>query len=297
MPGIQIEGIVAYLVTPFTGAVSDIDGPLLETMVERLIDSGVHAIAPLGSTGEGAYLQEDEWRMVAELSCRSVARRLPTIVGIAEVSTAGAVRRARFAQDVGADAVMVLPVSYWKLTDDEIFRYFADISEALTIPVMAYNNPATSGTDMSPELIVRMAREIDNVEMIKESSGDVGRMEEIQRLSGGTLPIFNGYNPNAMAAFVAGASGWCTAAPNLIPALNLELYEKTRAGDLEGAKASFERQLPLLEFILRKSLPATIKSGLEIVGIAAGEPRGPILPLSIAESRELATLLDRIGDN
>jgi 4-hydroxy-tetrahydrodipicolinate synthase len=99
------------------------------------------------------------------------------------------VRRAKFAEKVGADAVMVLPISYWKLTEREIFQHYAAISEAIGIPVMLYNNPATSGLDLSPELIVRIIKEIDNVTMVKESSGDIQRMHRIAQLSNAEIPF------------------------------------------------------------------------------------------------------------
>lgn len=107
---ILLKGIIAYPVTPFS-ADGGVDLKTLDALIERLIADGVHAIAPLGSTGESAYLSDTEWEAVASASIRAVRRRVPTVVGISDLTTAGAVRRARFAERAGADAVMVLPVS------------------------------------------------------------------------------------------------------------------------------------------------------------------------------------------
>ncbi len=284
-----LSGIIGYLVTPFSE--QGIDIPVLHQMIDRLLESDVHAIAPLGSTGEAAYLTDEEWRSVAHETCQRVAGRVPTIVGIAEVATAAAAEKARISEEAGADAIMVLPISYWKITDDEIKNHFAAIAAATSLPIMAYNNPGTSGTDMSPDLICKMFREIDNVTMIKESSGDLNRMKKISELTDGQLPFYNGCNPLAHEAFSVGASGWCTAAANLIPELNLQLYRCHQEKDIRAAEQAFSEQLPILECIMKKSLPATIKSGLLSLGINAGVPRLPLHPLGADLELELAGLI------
>ncbi|MET3822257.1 dihydrodipicolinate synthase/N-acetylneuraminate lyase [Burkholderia sp. PvR073] len=146
---ILLQGVIAYPVTPFS-ADGGIDLPALDALIERLIADGVHAIAPLGSTGESAYLSDAEWETVATASIRAVRRRVPTVVGISDLTTAGAVRRARFAEQAGADAVMVLPVSYWKLGNDEIVAHYRAIGDAIGIPIMLYNNPRRAASTCRP---------------------------------------------------------------------------------------------------------------------------------------------------
>ncbi|AYZ64336.1 dihydrodipicolinate synthase family protein [Burkholderia multivorans] len=287
---ILLQGIIAYPVTPFS-ADGDVDLKALDALIERLVADGVHGIAPLGSTGESAYLSDAEWEAVADTSIRAVRKRVPTVVGISDLTTAGAVRRARFAERAGADAVMVLPVSYWKLGNDEIVGHYRAIGDAIGIPVMLYNNPATSGVDMSPELIATICRTVDNVTMVKESTGDIMRMHRLAQLSDGAIPFYNGSNPMALAALAAGAAGWCTAAPNLNARLPLALVEAVRAGDLARAREVFHAQLPLLQFIVSGGLPVTVKAGLRLRGFDAGEPRKPLLPLGEDRTRELARLL------
>ncbi|WP_328716737.1 dihydrodipicolinate synthase family protein [Halomonas elongata] len=257
-----------------------LDLPALGHSIERLIEGGVHAIAPLGSTGEGAYLTEQEWEAVAKFTLTQVNQRVPTIVSVSDLTTAGTLRRARFAEEHGADAVMVLPISYWKLSEEEIFEHYRAVGDQLGIPIMLYNNPGTSGIDMSVDLIMRIVNSVDNVTMVKESTGDIQRMHQLHLRSQGQLPFYNGCNPLALEAFVAGAKGWCTAAPNLIPELNCQLYTATSEGQLDKAKALFYRQLPLLDFILRGGLPSTIKAGLRLTGIEAGAPRRPLSALN-----------------
>lgn len=290
----QFHGIIGYTITPFSADGEQLDLPALGQSIDRLIAGGSHAIAPLGSTGEGAYLSDSEWQQVAQYSLERIAKRVPSIVSVSDLTTAGALRRARFAQKHGADAVMVLPAAYWKLSEAEILQHYRAIGAAIDIPIMLYNNPATSGTDMPVELILRIVREVDNVTMVKESTGDIQRMHKLHLLGEGQVPFYNGCNPLALEAFVAGATGWCTAAANLIPELNLRLYQAVQAGELEQAKALFYRQLPLLDFILKGGLPATIKAGLEMTGLPVGEPRRPVFGLDAQGRGQLKALLDAL---
>lgn len=288
------HGIIGYTITPFSPCGEQLDLPALGQSIERLIDSGVHSIAPLGSTGEGAYLSDTEWQQVARHSLECIGKRVPSIVSVSDLTTAGAVRRARYAQQHGADAVMVLPCAYWKLSEAEIIQHYRSIGAAIDLPIMLYNNPATSGTDMPVELILRIVGEVDNVTMVKESTGDIQRMHKLQVLGEGQVPFYNGCNPLALEAFVAGASGWCTAAANLIPELNLSLYQAVAAGDLQQARALFYRQLPLLDFILKGGLPATIKAGLALTGLPVGEPRRPVFGLDDSGKATLRSLLEEL---
>jgi len=153
------------------------------------------------------------------------------------------------------------------------------VSEAISIPIMAYNNPATSGIDMSPTLLNHMFESIANVKMVKESTGDIQRMLDLKELSAGALPFYNGSNPLVLEALLAGASGWCTAAPCLRPAPVIALYEAVAAGDPARAEEIYKELLPLLRFIVSKGLPPAVKSGLDILGEPAGVPRLPLLPL------------------
>lgn len=284
-----LKGIIAYPITPFDTE-EKVDLPLFRTLVERLVRSGSHAIAPLGSTGVLPYLNDEEKEAVLEATVRQVDGRLPILAGVSNLTTERTVYHARFAEKAGATAVMILPMSYWKLTDDEIFRHYEAVARAISIPIMAYNNPATGGLDMSPALLRRLL-EIDHVTMIKESTGDIQRMQQLRRTLGEDVAFFNGSNPLALAAFAAGAAGWCTAAPNLIPELNGLLYQAIQANDAELARDLFYRQYPLLDFIVRKGLPRAVQAGLRLQGVEAGHLRRPLTPLTEAEILELDTLL------
>jgi 4-hydroxy-tetrahydrodipicolinate synthase len=115
--------------------------------------------------------------------------------------------------------------------------------------------------------------------MVKESTGNLSRMQRIDQLSGGRLPFYNGSNPLVLNALQAGATGWCTAAPCLRPRPCIDLYEAVRANEISTAQATYAELKPLLEFIVAGGLATTVKAGLELLGVGVGNPRRPLLPL------------------
>ena len=287
----KLEGIIAYPITPFKAENQEIDFDALTITLNALLEHQCDAIAPLGSAGESAYLSWQEWQQVAEKSIEVVNHRVPVILGISELTTTMAIQKAEKAEELGADVIMVMPISYWKLTDQEIYDYYQQIAAATKLPMMVYNNPATSGVDMSPELIAKMFQEIENICMVKDSTGDIQRMHKFHELTQGKLPFYNGCNPLALEAFCAGASGWCTVAPNLLGKLPNQLYQAAKNGDLALAQSLFYKQLPLLRFIVQGGLPKTIKAGLNELGFSVGDPRKPLQKANPSEVNQLKSLM------
>ena len=287
----KLEGIIAYPITPFKAENQEVDFDALTITLNALLEHQCDAIAPLGSAGESAYLSWQEWQQVAEKSIEVVNHRVPVILGISELTTTMAIQKAEKAEELGADVIMVMPISYWKLTDQEIYDYYQQIAAATKLPMMVYNNPATSGVDMSPELIAKMFQEIENICMVKDSTGDIQRMHKFHELSQGKLPFYNGCNPLALEAFCAGASGWCTVAPNLLGKLPNQLYQAAKNGDLALAQSLFYKQLPLLRFIVQGGLPKTIKAGLNELGFSVGDPRKPLQKANPSEVNQLKSLM------
>lgn len=289
MKNIPFKGIISYPITPFDGN-EQVDIPLFKQLVERLVTSGSHGIAPLGSTGVLPYLDDSEKEAITEATLQQVAGRIPTLVGVSNLTTERTIYHAQFAEKAGATAVMIIPMSYWKLTDEEILSHYDAVASKIGIPIMAYNNPATGGIDMSPALLKKLLH-IPNVTMIKESTGDVQRMHYLKRELGEEAAFYNGSNPLALAAFAAGARGWCTAAPNLIPELNIDLYNAITSNNLQLAQQLFIKQFDLLKFIVATGLPRSIQAGLKLVGEQGGKLRKPLHPLIEGDLKALELIL------
>ncbi|MBB6522503.1 dihydrodipicolinate synthase family protein [Pseudoteredinibacter isoporae] len=287
----NLSGIIAYPVTPFSHDNKHVDLEKLGEVIDVLLDAKVDAIAALGSAGEAAYLSESEWKQVADFTVKHVGGRVPVVIGVAELTTEQAVICAEHAFDIGADMIMLSPFSYYKLSEDEVFSHYESVSNASSLPIMIYNNPATCGVDMSPEFMLKMVSDIKNATMIKESTGDIQRMHKIHKLSNGKVPFFNGCNHMALEALNAGASGWCTAAPCLIGERPKQLFEAVKQGESEKARELFYQQYEFLEFIVTSGLAASVKSGMAIQGNDVGEPRKPLLPLDYSAKQRMTDML------
>ena len=286
----KFSGVIAYTVTPFTDD-GEVNINALTNVINKLIDTGATAIASLGSAGECAYLDDHEWKLVAEQSINIVNKRLPIIIGISELTTRKAIQKAIFAEENGAEAIMVAPLVYYPLSEDEIYEHYSSISAAISIPIMVYSNPVSSGVEMSAEFMLSMVQGIEQVCMIKESSVDINRVNTIKRLCGDTAAVFSGCNYLALDALKAGVDGWCTAAPNLIGDGATRIINAVNNNDLVLAEQLFEHYKNLLEFMVDKGLARTVKAGLKFKGITVGTPRKPLKPLSEENTARLAKLL------
>eukprot|EP01035_Chromulina_nebulosa_P030114 gene30115-39987_t len=253
------------MVTPFD-ADGAVDVPTLERYVDWQIESGIHGLIPLGSTGEFMSMSDDEIALVAQTVIDRAAGRVPVLIGTTAEDTRAAVRLSRRAEAQGADGVMVLPPFYCTPTDDELFLHYRTISDAIGIPIMVYNNPAVANVDLKPALVARLSQ-IDNCRYIKESTLEVTRVRDIMRLSEGRMAVFGGIM--GFESYVEGAVGWAAVPSNGAPREMARLYDLVMAGQLAEARALVQALRsalgdldPLLK-LLTGILPALIADALE----------------------------------
>lgn len=274
----KLYGVFAVIVTPFTND-DKIDEEKLRRHVRYLIDEGkVHAIIPTGSTGEFAALSDDERMQVADIVISEADKAIPIIVGTAAVANKDTIRFSQYAQKAGADAVMVVPSYYCHPNAQEMYGHYKALAESIDIPIVLYNNPSTSGVDMLPELIARLA-EFDNISYVKESSGDMTRVVEIMRLCGDKMTVFCGCDTLAMEMFAIGVQAWVAPPANFIPKQCVQLFELiAEKNDMEKGKQLYFKLLPL--FAMFESTGQYIqltKAAMQILGRPYGTPRKPLL--------------------
>jgi 4-hydroxy-tetrahydrodipicolinate synthase len=294
------EGVYPFLVTPLDPKTQELDLDALRSHIDDLIENGgVHGITVLGSTGEFALLSEQERWRVAETAVDAAHGRVPVVVGTAAIATRTAVALSQHAERIGADAVIVNPQAYWSPTQDELLEHYRAIARSVSIPIMLYNNPGTTKVDMSPAFIARLGHEFEHVMAVKESSGDLRRVQNILALAEGCLKVSIGHQSLALAAFALGAVGWTTGLANTIPRQCVEVFDlAVRQGDIARSRAAFMRILPLCDFFAEKSLVRAAKAAAEILGKPLGVPRSPLMPLNEADRATLRNLLaglDLIG--
>lgn len=287
------RGTFTVLITPFTADGSRVDVAALERLVSWQVEEGIHGLIPLGSTGEFLSMTQDERDLVIETCVRSAAGRVPVLIGTGAEWTDECVRLSREAQAAGADGVMIIPPFYSSPTEDELFAHYRKVGEAIDIPIMIYNNPATANVDLKPELIARLAQ-IDGCRYIKESTLEVTRVRDIIELCGDRMTVFAGIL--GYESFWLGAQGWVAVCSNLIPQMSARLFERVADDrNMPEALALYRRMLPIVRWVGGHRYVAASKAGLGMMGLPVGAPRAPRLPLPEADQRDLRLALDRLG--
>jgi dihydrodipicolinate synthase/N-acetylneuraminate lyase len=281
----RFPGIIPAVVTPFDAS-GAIDRTALAGNVAALLDAGVHGIVVTGTMGEAGSLSTAERRSVVETVARAVDGRVPVIAGVSAGTPAIATALAADAAEAGAVALMLLPPLGYRGDDDEIVAYYRSIAEAAGLPLMAYNNPEASGTDMGTSLLARLYEEIDAVVAVKECSGDARRIPALIDAAPG-LEVLVGGDDWALEGFCAGATGWVSGVADVAPGDCVALYDACRAGELDRARGIYRRLLPLSRFDMTPKLVQYFKAAMDEVGLVGGPCRPPRMPLTDAERAAL----------
>lgn len=284
------SGVYVVVCTPFTED-DHLDEGALRRHIRFLLDAGVHGVIPTGSTSEFASLTEAERKRAADITLDEVRGRVPVVVGTAAVSTHDTIMYSQYAEAAGADGVMIVPPYYCHPTEREIYHHYEAVAGSIHLPIMLYNNPSTSGVDMQPALLARLA-EIENIAYVKESSGDMRRVSEIMRLCGDRLTIFCGADNLALEMFAVGIQGWVAAPANAIPKQCVQLYELAAVKkDLDQARKLYLKMLPYFTALESGQFVQYVKASLEILGKPIGAPRKPLLRPAEEDYRKLEELL------
>jgi len=292
----EFRGVYPPIITVFNEK-EEIDEEGYREHIDFLIENGAHGIIVCGSTGEFFNMTLEERKKVIKITVDQVNGRVPVIAGTADCSTKVTIELSKYAEDVGADGVMVVPPYYYKPNEEELYHHYKAISEAIDIPVMLYNNPWASKVYIPPKLLVRMAKD-GIIQYVKETHGDVAYVHEIIHLGGGKKPVvFFGRDENAFEAFVVGAVGWVSGAANVTIKLQRELYDLVVVSkNYEKGRELYFKLLPWFFLTERRGRwIAYVKAALKLMGMDRGNPRRPILPLSEGEIKELKDVLLKMG--
>lgn len=292
----ELEGVYTALLTPFTEDASAINMDVLKATLDFQIASGIHGIVVAGSIGEFTALSEREWRDLVETTIGHVNGRIPVVVGSSAFTTDQAVERSRFAVKAGADGVMVLPLGFWRLTDEEVKAHYVAISDAVDVPIIVYNNPPkTGGVDISAHLFQSIAQST-RIRYIKETSYDVHRTQEIMSACGNDVVVLTGDDGAALPAFALGARGWVAGMSNYIPQLCVAIFEEFEKGNFAAAKEAHYKVVQIraaLESV--GSYLGVARTATRIIGMPVGPSRRPLLPLSEEAEKAIAHTLRQVG--
>ena len=287
------RGTGVALITPFKKDGS-VDEQRLRELVEFQITNGTEAILPAGTTGESATLSHAEHQLVMEIALEQANKRVPVIVGAGSNSTREAISLTAHAKSLGADGVLSVAPYYNKPTQEGFYRHYAAIAEAVDIPIVVYNVPGRTGSNINAETTVRMAEEIPNVYAVKEASGNVPQMMEILRGRPDDFAVYSGDDQFAFTLVALGGDGIISVVANEVPQMFSDMIRFALAGDLVNARKLHFKLLPLMNANFIESNPIPVKSCLAMMGMIEEVYRLPLVPPSDATKSKLRRILDEL---
>ncbi len=289
----MFSGAIPALVTPFR------DGMVDETALQRLVDwqitSGAAALVPCGTTGESATLSFDEHYRVIELTIAAAAGRVPVIAGCGSNDTATAVRHMAFAQQAGADAALIVAPYYNRPTQDGMVAHFEALAAASDLPMVVYNVPGRTVTDILPETLARIAA-LPSVNAIKDASGDLARVTTHRQMLGDTFCQLSGNDDQWLAHAAMGGVGCISVTTNVAPELCSDFARKVAQVDFAAARTVHERLFPLHQAMFADASPGPAKYALSRRhDWLTDEVRLPILRPNAAARQRIDAALAQAG--
>jgi 4-hydroxy-tetrahydrodipicolinate synthase len=273
----MFSGALSAIVTPFRDG--EIDEPALRELIEWQIQNGVDGLVPCGSTGESATLTHAEHERVIKITIEQTRGRVPVIAGTGSNSTAEAIRLTRFAREARADAALLISPYYNKPTQDGIFKHYKMIATSVDLPLLAYNIPGRTASNIAPETFARLC-ELKNLVGVKEASGSMDQISDIRRLCGDRLTILSGDDSLTLPLMALGAKGVIAVITNVMPRETHDLAAAALAGDYTRARDLHYKMLPLMRALFLETNPIPIKQALAFMGKCSPELRMPLTSMT-----------------
>jgi len=287
----MFNGALSAVVTPFRDGV--VDEATLRELIEWQIQEGIDGIVPCGSTGESATLTHAEHEQVIKLAVQQARRRVPVLAGTGSNSTAEAIRLTAFAREIGADGAVLISPYYNKPTQEGIFKHYKMIAASADLPLIVYNIPGRTGSNILPETFARLC-EIKNIVGVKEASGSMEQISDIRRLCGDRLTILSGDDSLTVPIMALGGKGVISVISNLMPRETHELAAAALAGDFVRTREIHFRLLPLMRALFVETNPIPLKQALAYMGKCSAELRMPLTPISPAGAERLRAAMKEL---
>lgn len=290
----NLQGCGTALITPFRHD-GTVDEPALHAHVNWQIANGISLLIPAGTTGEAATLSDQEWIRVVEVTVAAAAGRVPVFAGATHNSTAQAVANARkIARVEGLSGILTANPYYNRPGQDGQFQHFKAIAEAVDLPIMLYNIPGRTGTNLLPETVLRLA-ELKNVVAIKESSGNVVQITELLTHAPRAFRVFAGDDSLALPIIAVGGMGLISVASNAIPQQMAQLVDSALSENWITARRINRHYFDLMQGHFLEPSPAPIKAVMTMLGRGNENLRLPMIPVSAPTRRKLETMLGQLG--
>ena len=289
MKTLSLKGCGTALITPFRNG--NVDYEAFARLVGRQTAAGIHFLVPLGTTGETPCLDENEKIRILEIS-KELGQGKTIIAGGGTNSLSGTIKSIKLLESHGADAFLIVVPYYNKPTQTGLYEYFKAVAESSDKPIVMYNVPGRTGSNMTAETALRLA-EIENIVAIKEASGNYSQISEIIRNAPEGFSVLSGNDDETLSLMATGASGVISVASNIAPELMVCLTEALLRNDIATARELHHKLSPLFRNCFIESNPIPAKAGLSAMGLIANELR---LPLTSATDATYTTMQQTIAD-
>lgn len=286
-------GSATALVTPFTDD-DTIDYAAMAALIDWQIAAGTKALVILGTTGETPTITDEEQKEIMAFSIKHVAKRVPVIIGTGSNSTAKAIAMTLAAQNFGADAALIVNPYYNKSSQEGILKHYEAILQATDIPVILYNVPSRTGSNLTPKTM-SILKQHPRIIGVKQATNDLSELVEVAMLVDDNFKLYAG-NDDMISSFLAlGASGVISVVSNVVPEEVSELCTRHQQGDTSGARLIQFKLKPLADALFAVTNPIPVKAALEIMGRIDGNLRLPLFPLSAQQNDLLKVALTQYG--
>src|SRR6266852_9122223 len=286
---LKLEGIWTPIPTPLTKR-GRVDTDATRRLVDFHIESGIDGLLPLGTSGEFALLQREERKALVDTVVDQADNRVPVVAGVSDPSIENVIQLSSDAKKAGADGVIATPPYYFTTTDEGHYRHFKAISEAIDLPLLIYNIPEWTHSFVNPETVQRLAEEKLVVGM-KYTEYNFLNLLRFLKTSGTKIAIFAGSDAMAYSNLEFGGRGAIIGSANVAPKVASEIFDDYKKGDLEGARESQEKLLPIIMALGVGKYPAALKEAMDLIGVPVGPLKEPLQQLSIDEKKMVAGLL------
>ncbi len=283
------EGSAVALITPFTQ--NGINFDALKHLLDFQLDNGTDALVICGTTGEPATMSTEEKHRVIEFSIDHVHGRKPVIVGTGSNNTASVLQESKYAQGVGADALLIVTPYYNKCSQNGLIKHFYTIADAVDLPIIIYNVPSRTGVNITPTTLAKLA-EHPNLQAIKEASGNISQIAEMARLVNGKMDIYSGNDDQIVPILSLGGKGVISVLANIEPKIAHMICSYYLTGEI---KKACELQLaynPLNAALFSDVNPIPVKTALNMMGFNAGPLRLPLCEMSPQAEESLRKILE-----
>lgn len=290
-----LRGCATALVTPFK-ADGAVDEKRLRDLIEYQISGGVRILVPCGTTGESVTMTDEENRLVIRTTVELARGRAKVIAGTGSNSTAVTIARSQNAQSLGVDGVLTVAPYYNKPTQEGLYAHFRAIAEAVNgLPVVIYNVPGRTSSNIAAETTLRLARDCENIVAVKEASGNMSQIMEILRSRPEGFRVISGDDALTLAMIALGGDGLISVASNEAPELMSKINDLALAGNWDEARALHYRLLPLMEANFIESSPGPVKAALALMGLLEENLRLPLVPVQEKTRARMREVLVEVG--